>query len=98
MKNQSKAVMGHSVCGPVFAHVLEVRYRGKFPTDMLRHDRAWPRTPADATVIDLSRGGTVQVVRHHSHRDPEVAWTFDRWQSFGCECVPVSTADQGESG
>lgn len=48
---------------------------GTFPTDMLRHDAAWPASEDDAARLE---GHERRSIGLHSYREPTIA----RWQSF----------------
>lgn len=52
---------------------------GMFPTDMLRHDSAWPADPESAEKLGNERFDTKVSVRVRSYMTP----TTDRWLSFG---------------
>ncbi len=57
---------------------MMVRGSGHFPFDMLRYDRCWPATTADAIAVDMEdlpdRIVTVEGTREFSEA---------RWLSFG---------------
>jgi len=61
--------------------------RGQFPVDMLRYDRAMPRSERDAGIIEesLTRRGpqAEHEVKIEGLKEP----TVDRWTSFGWQVV-----------
>ncbi len=75
--------------GEVF-HVKQftVEGMGTFPIDMLRYDRCWPRTGADAAMVqEEHRTAGGRATRHVdivTHVRPGQSWpTIDRWRSYG---------------
>lgn len=57
--------------------------RGRPPYDMLRHDRAWPRTQDDSISCDSQLAHSeFHSVQLCSYSEPTVA----RWHSFGWRC------------
>jgi hypothetical protein len=80
-----------------YKHVAIVRFRHRFPMDMLRYDRAMPFHESDAGTIerafdscDPMKVHAVAVMKYSEVRDWNAAWTFDRWKSFCCELVKPS--------
>jgi hypothetical protein len=65
----------------LFTYMVEGR--GAFPIDMLRRDRSWPATEADATLVQLGSLGPRRV-RLLSYQLRKL-WNpnEDRWGSFG---------------
>ena len=61
-------------------HIFSVHGTFRFPIDMLRYDRAWPRTEADARKIEDSfrPNAEAMTVDLASLDEPNTA----RWQSF----------------
>ena len=68
-----------------------VRGPGTFPVDMLRYDRSYPYTEADAGKIEqtLDSDGTPGPVIELEHRGDDRNWspTNARWRSFGWHVV-----------
>lgn len=68
-------------------HRLIVTFRGPFPMDMLRHDRAWPRSTQDGAKIAASFVPS-EVPGSRAICEVELNCigypTLDRWSSFGC--------------
>lgn len=61
-------------------------FKGQFPLDMLRHDRCWPDTPADATLIEDSFLDGIKY-REVNLRTDQRSINIDRWVSFMCKVV-----------
>ena len=59
-----------------------VRGRLRFPTDMLRHDRCWPRDTYDVDRMRYSDERGERSVRLASFSP----FTAGRWASFGWRC------------
>ncbi len=70
-----------------------------FPVDMLRHDEAWPETPADSNTIKTSFG-----FRHGRRSRWECrlistapsAPDVERWGEFSVEVKDVKHVEQGK--
>lgn len=61
------------------AYEYVVEGNGEFPWDMLRHDRAWPKSSSEvSSLVAYSRTANRQV-RLMGLSEP----TEDRWRSFG---------------
>ncbi len=55
-----------------------------FPFDMLRYDECFPDSSEDALSMSFTEPGhAVTLRKRHANPNPEQAWTFDRWRSFG---------------
>lgn len=86
---------------PRYVHLAKVTVRlGEFPIDMLRYDRCMPNTETDSGLIRGSfehhlRKPLTVVVRQYSTVQ-FAPWTVARWQSFGCEIEPITSADAGK--
>ena len=74
-----------------WVYFATVTGNGRFPLDMLRHDGAYPRTEADAGIIESTfdrehtiGGWSVRIVAISQH-SPRTwgAFTRGRWHSFG---------------
>jgi hypothetical protein len=64
---------------PKMMYEYTVTGAGRFPTDMLRHDGAWPATGEDSNKIDYDlRARERRSIRLYSYRRP----TIERWNSF----------------
>lgn len=63
-------------------HTFEIKFNGKFPTDMLRYDKCWPATEADAYAI-VSAVNTYRTVKLCGILPPNGS----RWLSFGCRLL-----------
>lgn len=59
-----------------------VLFKGRFPLDMLRYDRAYPADQTSAAIMELDNKET-KMVKVSSPIEP----TIDRWLSFGCEVI-----------
>jgi len=64
------------------AYEYVVRGTGYFPFDMLRHDKAWPKSEIEIASIN-PYGGQARQVKLIGLREPTEA----RWQSFGWKIV-----------
>jgi hypothetical protein len=61
---------------------------GEFPYDMLRHDRAWPATEADAKLLNDTTWMTGQSLPERAIKlRGLVGPTAARWRSFGWTVV-----------
>ena len=74
--------------------------RGEFPIDMLRRDLCSPATEEDSGLISntfKSFDKWVIFVKRpllERRRKNDQVFTIGRWNSFGCEIVEVSSANQ----
>jgi len=74
---------------------------GQFPIDMLRYDECWPASGEDAAQVTRSLvrhvgdnvgAVSIRVVKRDLYKDPLIAWTGDRWRSFGLSITPEASA------
>ena len=66
-----------------------------FPMDMLRYDQCSPASETDSAIIVrsvqyLNTTRSVAFVRREYSTSSGRVWTFERWESFGVECIPVT--------
>lgn len=79
---------------PLYHHKAKITFRGQFPIDMLRYDRACPESEQDSAVIEqsglvLPGPQTVEICKVTSQKKPQ--WTEGRWKSFGAKIEPLDT-------
>ena len=63
-----------------------VRWRGRFPTDMLRYDRAEPADERSKQEIEASRATNKSFVEERRLKEVRLVGpppTVERWSSFG---------------
>lgn len=75
-----------------YQHLARITAQVTFPIDMLRYDSCHPCDPQDAITITniLEKGGGGVVYVEAFTSGPEPPWTYGRWNSFMCECEPVT--------
>ncbi len=84
-----------------YVHLAKVtvpRFR-EFPIDMLRRDRCMPNTELDAGLLastfERPRQEPVSLIVICYSSSPHMPWTTGRWESFGCEIVPMTSMEAG---
>lgn len=82
----------------MFRVTFKVEGRGSFPTDMLRYDTCWPRSPRDVVRMDeIEHPRTIELAMNvqSAKRDlvKRIATgrvpTTERWLSFGWQVTDV---------
>lgn len=80
-----------------YVHEATVTFNGRFPIDMLRYDRCYPKTETDSHVIQDSLSGEhnikdqiVHIVKLDWRKNPLECFTFGRWQSFCCQIEVIT--------
>lgn len=78
-----------------YTHTFIVEGSGAFPVDMLRRDRCFPATEADANAIDLCRFDSLprSIVLHRPEGGRWWMPNYGRWQSYGWRVVRASFVD-----
>jgi hypothetical protein len=79
---------------PKYWYEYFVSGRGRFPYDMLRHDRAWPATGEDAAKISSPelRVGRY-TVKVNSYQEPRIG----RWESHGWRVIDAVLAESSRT-
>ena len=61
---------------------------GRFPLDMMRYDRCFPASEADAsklqTILQQTPVAKPQPWAIRLSKTTDAPWTAGRWESFGC--------------
>jgi len=75
---------------PAYVYTFKVKGSAPVPFDMLRYDRCWPATEADAGILEtISNGHASQIVTLKGLQMP----TTHRWNSFGWAIDRTNLAD-----
>lgn len=72
-----------------YIHTALVTGSGSFPADMLRYDACFPA--GEETVLAIGSAYPeirdtripLRIAKYSHHKNPDGAWTVDRWASFG---------------
>ena len=81
----------------LWRHEIGIRWHGRFPIDMLRHDNCFPTDNEDADAIEdsiaepsMAIGRAPRLANVTTYSDSEESpWTVERWKTFGCDLEPV---------